>query len=531
MNRRAIVLEVVLLAACCGFLFFYGLGSFGLVGADEPRYAQVAREMLARHDWVTPVLYGQPWLEKPILYYWRAMFAFSVFGVSDFAARLPSATLAAFMALFTYFWAWRFRPNARLDAALMMVSSALVIGFARAASTDMSLAAPFTIGMLGWFGWYKTRHRAWLAVFYVFVALGMLAKGPVAPFLAAVIIVAFAFVVRDRMLILRTLWIPGVLLFLVVSLPWYVAVQLRNPEFLKVFIFEHNLARFGTNMFRHKQPFWYYIPVLLLGVAPWTVFVVTAIVDASKRLGDRIRTTVSEDDGLAIFLLLWTVLPILFFSISQSKLPGYILPSIPPALVLAADYLSRRSECGERVAFWMVALHAALVSVILAILFIAPAQLMRAPAPVQATMLAAAAGTVCFMAIAIAVLLRGQAMLRMATLIAMVLAVGFIVRVLSPVIDITQSERAVSSALEAAAPNAKTVATFKARREVEYGVAFYRDQPVKVYERLEIPEGAHVVICRMGCESELREISPGRTIDRLGDFPAQRLEFFSVGAR
>src|SRR3954468_13435332 len=184
MNRRAIVLEVVLLAACCGFLFFYGLGSFGLVGADEPRYAQVAREMLARHDWVTPVLYGQPWLEKPILYYWRAMVAFSVFGVNDWAARLPSATLAALMAMFTYFWAWKFRPNARLDAALMMVSSVLVIGFARAASTDMSLAAPLTIGMWSWFAWYKTRYRGWLAVFYVFIALGMLAKGPVAPFLA-----------------------------------------------------------------------------------------------------------------------------------------------------------------------------------------------------------------------------------------------------------------------------------------------------------------------------------------------------------
>ena len=527
MNRRTIVLEVVLLAACCGFLFFYGLGSFGLVGADEPRYAQVAREMLARHDWVTPVLYGQPWMEKPILYYWRAMVAFSLFGVNDFAARLPSATLAALMAVFTYFWSWKFRPNARLDAALMMVSSALVIGFARAASTDMSLAAPFTIGMLSWFAWYKTGHRAWLTVFYVFIALGMLAKGPVAPFLAGAIIVAFAFMRRERMLILRTLWVPGVLLFLLVGLPWYIAVQIRNPQFLHVFIFEHNLARFGTNMFRHKQPFWYYLPVLLLGVAPWTVFVVTAIVDAAKRM----RKTIADDDGLSTFLVIWTVLPILFFSISQSKLPGYILPSIPPALILAADYLARRWESGERPAFWMIALHVALVSILIAVLFLAPAQLMRAAAPVQAMMLAAGAGTVCFIAIAVAVLLRGYPMLRLATVVAMVLAVGFIIRVLSPVIDMTQSERVVAATVQELAPKVHTVATFKARREVEYGVAYYRNQPVKVYERLEIPDEEHVVICRTGCESELREISPGRAIQRIGEVPTQRLEFFSVGAR
>jgi 4-amino-4-deoxy-L-arabinose transferase-like glycosyltransferase len=527
MNRRAIILEVVLLAACCGFLFFYGLGSFGLVGADEPRYAQVAREMLARHDWVTPVLYGQPWLEKPILYYWRAMVAFSVFGINDSAARLPSATFAALMAVFTYFWAWKFRPSARLDAALMMVSSALVIGFARAASTDMSLAAPFTIGMLSWFGWYKTRHRAWLAVFYVFIALGMLAKGPVAPVLAGAIIVAFAFMVRERMLILQTLWVPGVLLFLLVALPWYIAVQIRNPQFLHVFIFEHNLARFGTNMFRHKQPFWYYLPVLLLGVAPWTVFVVTGIVDAVKRM----RKTITDDDGFATFLVIWTALPILFFSISQSKLPGYILPSIPPALILGADYLTRRWESGERIAFWMIALHVALVSVLIAVLFLAPAQLVRAAAPVQAIMLAAGAGTVCFIAIAVAVLLRGYPMLRLATVVAMVLAIGFIIRVLSPVIDMTQSERVVAATVQELAPNIHTVATFKARREVEYGVAFYRNQPVKVYERLEIPDEEHVVICRTGCEGELREISPGRTVQRIGEVSAQRLEFFSVGGR
>jgi hypothetical protein len=112
-----------------------------------------------------------------------------------------------------------------------------------------------------------------------------------------------------------------------------------------------------------------------------------------------------------------------------------------------------------------------------------------------------------------------------------VLAVGFIIRVLSPVIDITQSERVVAGIVHQMAPNARTVATFKAKREVEYGVAYYRNQPVKVYERLEIPEEAHVVICRTGCEGELRELSPGRGVQRIGELREQRLELFAVGAR
>src|SRR5512144_2034206 len=116
-QKRGIALELLVLAAFCAFLFFFGLGSFGLVGADEPRYAQIAREMLARHDWVTPVLNGVPWLEKPALYYWGAMLSYSIFGVTDWAARLPSAVLATAMVAAIYFFMRRYRPDAQLDSA------------------------------------------------------------------------------------------------------------------------------------------------------------------------------------------------------------------------------------------------------------------------------------------------------------------------------------------------------------------------------------------------------------------------------
>src|SRR5262252_1130770 len=145
--------DLLLLAGFSAFLFFYGLGSFGLIGADEPRYAQVAREMLARREWITPLLGGKPWLEKPPLYYWQAMLSYSLFGVSDWAARLPSAVDATLMVIAIYLFLKRFRASVQLDGALIAASAAGIVAFARAASTDMPLASMFTIALLAWCAW------------------------------------------------------------------------------------------------------------------------------------------------------------------------------------------------------------------------------------------------------------------------------------------------------------------------------------------------------------------------------------------
>src|SRR5215467_1408658 len=188
--------DVLLLAGFCVFLFFYGLGQFGLIGADEPRYAQVARERLDRHDWITPSLGGHPWLEKPPLYYWQAMLAYAALGVSDVAARVPGAVDATLLVLAVYLFFRRFRKGVEVDAALITASCAGVIGFAHAASMDMALAATFSIAMLAWWAWRESLNdkvnRVYLALFYIFMALGMLAKGPVAPFLAGAVIVLYA---------------------------------------------------------------------------------------------------------------------------------------------------------------------------------------------------------------------------------------------------------------------------------------------------------------------------------------------------
>ena len=378
-------LEAVSLFVFTPFFLFYGLvpifggDGLGLVGADEPRYAQIAREMLSRHDYVTPVLWGHPWLEKPALYYWRAMFAFLEFGVHDWSARLPSASFAFILVALIYLHLRRFRPGSQLDAALITASCAGIVGFARGASTDMQLAAPFCIGMLGWYAWYETDRKFWLFDLYFFVGIATLAKGPVAPAMAGCIIFSFAALRREWSLLRRTIWIPGVLLYFAMVLPWYIAVQHRNPDFLRIFFLEHNLERFATGRFMHEQPFWYYIPVLLLALMPWSVIAMRALVDAiqlsiaewrARRAKHHYVGHSRWGDAFPEFLVLWTLFPIIFFSLSQSKLPGYILPSIPPLTILTGDYINRIRHKGLN--GWLLVLHAALSAVTIMLVLLLP---------------------------------------------------------------------------------------------------------------------------------------------------------------
>jgi len=272
----------ILLLAVPAFFFLWKLAAFGLIGADEPRYAQVAREMLARHDWITPTLGGIPWLEKPPLYYWQAMIAFRMFGVTDWAARLPSVFDAFLMVLAVYCFLRRFRQGSQLDGALVLATSAGIVGFARAASTDMPLTATFTVAMLAWYAWLESAEKKYLAAFYGLLGLATLAKGPIAPFLAAAVLLIFAALQRSPKIVLKTLWVPGILLGLAIALPWYGLVQLRNPQFVHVFIVEHNLARFGSNLYHHPEPFWYYIPVTLLGWVPWSIIGIATLVAALR---------------------------------------------------------------------------------------------------------------------------------------------------------------------------------------------------------------------------------------------------------
>ncbi|HEY6846675.1 MAG TPA: glycosyltransferase family 39 protein, partial [Terracidiphilus sp.] len=285
--RWPAIAEGAVFLAFAVFFLAYGLtpllggDGLGLVGADEPRYAQIAHEMLGRFDsahtlsdrlsaCVTPYLYGRPWLEKPALYYWRAMFTFQEFGVHDWSARLPSTSFALVMAALIYLHMRRFRAGGHLDAALITVACAGIISFARGASTDMQMAAPLAIGLLGWYAWYETGSKFWLFDIYFFTGVATLAKGPVAPFLAGLILCSFAYVRREWSILRKTIWWPGIVLYFSIVLPWFIAVQHQNPTFFREFFLEHNLERFATDRYQHVQPFWYYLVVIILAMMPWT---------------------------------------------------------------------------------------------------------------------------------------------------------------------------------------------------------------------------------------------------------------------
>jgi 4-amino-4-deoxy-L-arabinose transferase-like glycosyltransferase len=526
--------ELLIVAAVCGFLFFYGLGSFGLVGADEPRYAQIAREMLERNDYVTPTLNGVAWLEKPALYYWRAMFAFETFGVKDWAARLPSATFALGMIAVIFFHMRRFRPGAQLDAALITASCAAVIGFARGASTDMQLAAPFTVAMLGWYAWYETGKKIWLIDLYFFLAIATLAKGPVAPFLGGAIVLLFGLLRRDIKAALLTLWLPGVLLYVAIVLPWFVAVQLKNPQFLHVFIFEHNLERFATNTFQHRQPFWYYVPVLLLSLIPWTFFAIPALLDAFRSCLKDWRLPKTSDDRTLIdsfpeFLVIWTVLPIVFFSISQSKLPGYILPAIAPCTILTADYLQRHRK--DFIHPLVVAAHAALAGLIVGLFLVFPYFFLQGlPLTMKAKFLATGLSTGLFLLIYATVRRTGVRFLRVVTIVPVIIILGFVLRVVAPSIDNFYSARPVAADLMAIGADSRPVAVYNAKRELRYGLGFYRNQKVSSYNDKEIPVFQHLLIAKAGSRPEFEQLLKGRQFVPAGKFPAQHLEYYWVSA-
>jgi 4-amino-4-deoxy-L-arabinose transferase-like glycosyltransferase len=515
----------------CSFLFLAGVQSIGLLGADEPRYAQVAREMLQRHDWVTPTLWGSPWLEKPPLYYWMAVIAYKTAGgVHDWAARMPSVVLTAAMVFFIYFWARRYK-GMQLDAALITAAAAMVVGFSRGASMDMALTATFTIAMLSWFGWYAQRSRWWLLGFYFFLALATLAKGPVAVFLASAIVVIFAALRREWFLLLRTLWPAGILLFLVVALPWYVAVQRANPEFFRVFILQHNLERYASDLYRHSQPFWYYIPVTLLGLVPWVAFVIAAAVDAVRDWRFSIEQPAGQED-LRLFLMVWFLFPVLFFSISRSKLPGYILPSIPAAAILLADFIRRRENEGDKPSLWLILVHATVSAALLIAVFLVPFKVLRQPWPAQ-VLIVAGLLAVCTFAFFLATLLsRGYRVLRFTTLVPVVIAFAMLLRGTAPIVDALASARPVQASLQTTAlGQLPTIAVYDVPRSIEYGLGFYRNHIIGNYGRNEIPDTTHVVVAAAGTQKELEYRLGERRITRIGGWEPQHLDFYLVAAK
>jgi 4-amino-4-deoxy-L-arabinose transferase-like glycosyltransferase len=570
-TRELLVLVVVsIVTLFYGLVPIFGGDQLGLVGADEPRYAQVAREMLAAHSQachevnakmfprslhlqdlrnsyrciaggtVTPILYGKPWLEKPALYYWRAMSFFKEFGVSDWSARLPSASGALALIILIFLHMRRFRPGGHLDAALITASCVAIVSFARGASTDMQLAAPFCIGMLGWYAWYETGKKFWLFDLYFFGAAATLAKGPIAPFLALAIILLFAGLRREWSLLRRTIWLPGVLLYLAMVLPWFIAVQKRNPTFYKLFFLEHNLERFATNRYQHHQPFWFYLVVLLIGLMPWTVIAIRALIDAVdvsiaewkvRHKPQRYLGHSRSGDAFPEFLVLWTLFPIVFFSFSGSKLPGYILPAIPPIAILAADYLNRIRR--EGLPKWLLWSHAALCAILVFVLVLAPQHMKYETLVPSAQWLFIAGGTAAAIGIAVFLIIRrwGIPQVCNATLIPVLATLIFLLSFHGKDLDLNYSARPLAQEIQRLAPDVKPLAIEGVKRDMDYGLAFYRNESLIHYTTDGVPPGEHLLVIRSSDAGQLDRWLSGRVYKSLFLYDSQGLEVYRVYAR
>jgi len=317
------------------------LGALGLLGPDEPRYAAVAREMAESGDWVTPRLNGQPWFEKPALYYWAAAAAFRAFGVSEFAARLPSALAAALAALLLAWLARRFYGAAAAWATLLIAPTCIgILGFARAATPDMLFSSALAAAMVAASCaiWKAPDRKPGLALFGFGAWLGAatLAKGPAAVVLAAGSAGLWALATRRWKDALRLTHPLAVVAFCFTALPWYLLCAARNPDFVRTFLFSHNIERYLTPVFRHEQPFWFFGPVLLLGLLPWTALLAGVARDAAQSLQQGEWTNLP-----GAFFASWTLFPVLFFSFSKSKLPGYMLPAVLVLALLAARSAAR----------------------------------------------------------------------------------------------------------------------------------------------------------------------------------------------
>ena len=380
--------------------YFHNLGAIGLVGPDEPRYAWIARDMAETGDWITPRLYGKPWFEKPPLYYWSAALSFKLFGVSETTARLPSAIYALLATLAMAWLALRlYGPETARWLLLLLPTTVAMIGFSHAATTDMPFAATLTIAMIfgarllglasssgryfpsGVADFSRTekppeegalapeasessiaatrRSNHISAIFFgFFLGLAVLAKGPAAIILSGGSVLFWAICSKRWRDAFRCLHPLAIASFCTTALPWYIQCAMRSPDFLHIFIIEHNFNRFLTPEFQHIQPFWYYAGILLVAFLPWTLLLLYSVIRGSLNLW---RTqTISPP---TLFLLCWSLFVVFFFSISKSKLPGYILPAIPAiALLMTRHYVLAKRQ-SEKFLHWLLVLPPSLIAI------------------------------------------------------------------------------------------------------------------------------------------------------------------------
>ena len=334
------------------FLSLWLLGHLPLLDVDEPVYGEVGKEMARAGwaGWLSPHYNGALWFDKPPMFYWLTALSMRAFGVTEFAARLPSALLGVGLVAVTYAMARRTFPNVpqvALWAGFVLATTVQFFLLSHAAVTDMTLAFTLTTALLGVYAWITTGRVCWMVLAGAMTGIATLTKGPVAIVLIGLQVIVFLVATRQaRRLLSPALW-AGFALCLLIALPWYVTmIHLHGSLFIQGFLEANNVTRYLKAEHRETQQFYYYIPVFCGFFLPWTLALPTAISTASNNIHRERREPTAPQP--TIFLLTWFVLVFVFFSVSQTKLITYIFPIFPVAAILVGSSIDERVQKGLR---------------------------------------------------------------------------------------------------------------------------------------------------------------------------------------
>lgn len=325
----------VALLLLCVWALFWNIGQPALIEPDEGRNAEIAREILLLKDWVTPHYNFLPRLDKPILFFDLIALFYSLFGISEWSARLPSALAALGCLLLTYrFSLALFGRTAALWSSLILLTSVEFFALSQIVILDMLLAFMLTLGyscfFLGQIAIDNGKSRTQFLCMYLAFGIATLIKGPIGFILPAGVIGFYILATRHWMLLRRLELSLGSLLFLVTVSSWYLLAEFQNPGYLRHFLLEENFARFLTDRFHRTQPSYFYLLALPAGFFPWSVLLPNAVVSLWKPSLKREQ----------LYLISWIVVPLLFFSLSSSKMAHYILPIFPPLSIILGSMVA-----------------------------------------------------------------------------------------------------------------------------------------------------------------------------------------------
>lgn len=317
-------------------LYFWQLGSYGLMNPDEGRYSEIPREMLESGDFLTLHLNYVSYFEKPPLHYWLTAVSFLIFGQNEFAARFIPALMGFLTILMTWFTARKFEGEDTANfSAIILGTSALFFAISRINITDMTLSFFLTLSLFSFYIFYKENRKRWLYVFYAALAFATLAKGLIGIILPAGVIFWFMVFKRDWSIMKRLFLSPAILLFFLICVPPFYLVCKKNPDFFYFFFIQEHFLRYSTKMHDRYAPFWFFIPIIIGGLFPW----LGGLFVSCKNYFSK------KDEN--IYLVLWVLIITLFFSVSHSKLAPYIIPVYPALAILIAKNLIQLKDTGS----------------------------------------------------------------------------------------------------------------------------------------------------------------------------------------